>query len=63
MVFVLSIYKYCTASEDWNVSGYRGLFCPSKKPSCNQLPGCVQAINAGGRRVFVVQIGHLAGTL
>ena len=28
------------------------------KPSCYRLPGCVQVVKAGGRRVFVVEIGH-----
>ena len=36
-------------------TGYQGLFCPSNKPSCDQLPGSIQLVKASGRRVFVVK--------
>ena len=49
---------YCFAHDGWNVTGYQGLSCPLNKPSCDRLPGCVQVVKAGGRRVFVVEIGH-----
>ncbi len=59
---VLRIYKYCTAHDDWNVTGYRGLFCPLNKPLVTNYSGVyIQAIKAGGRRAFVVKIGHFYG--
>ena len=49
--------RYCTAHDGWNVTDYQGLFCPLNKPSCDRSPGSVQLVKAGGRRVFVVEVG------
>ena len=49
---------YCTAHDGRDVTGYQDPFCPLNKPSCDRLPGCVQVVKAGGRRVFVVENGH-----
>ena len=57
--FTRQSIEYCTAHEGWDVTGYQGLFCPSNKPSCDRLPGGVQLVKTGGRRVFVVKSGHL----
>ncbi len=42
-----------------DATGYQGLFCPSNKPSRDRLPGSVQLVKTGGRRVFIVKSGHL----
>ena len=41
---VLRIYKFCTAHDDWNVTGYRGLFCPLNKPLVTNSP-CLHTSN------------------
>lgn len=38
--------NYSTAQGGWNATGYRGLLYPSKGPSYDWLPGCVQLIKS-----------------
>lgn len=57
-LIIVGLLDYCTAHDGWNVTGYQGLFYPSNKPSCARLPGGVQLVETGGRRVFIVKSGH-----
>ena len=58
-----STIQYSTAHEDWDVTGYQGLFCPLNKPTAvtgyrGGVYVCmyhmyIQLVKAGGRRVLV----------
>ena len=46
-----------TAHDSWKFTGYRSLYRLLNKLFCDRLPGCVQVIQASGRRVLVIEIG------